>query len=166
MEGWVGPSVPRQMGWPVRRRVGRRAEGAGWPVILAIVLVVGCGEAGAPEEGVAPDRDAAGRVEGADGRGTGGGSRAPGDAPVGTSSRWGPLALSARVRTALEEGNEAFRAGDYDRALEAYRRGVAADSTAEPAWFGVYMVHTALGDSAAARAAYARLASTEPGEDS
>jgi tetratricopeptide (TPR) repeat protein len=61
------------------------------------------------------------------------------------------------VRESIEEGNAAFEARDYEGALEHYRAAVAADSTAAPAWFGVYMTYEALGEVERAREMRIRL---------
>ena len=60
--------------------------------------------------------------------------------------------LGPEVLEALDAGNEAYRAGNYEEALELYRQaneahvggGVAA------AWFGIYMAELALGNEEAA----------------
>lgn len=68
-----------------------------------------------------------------------------------------PPELPPEVRTSIEEGNAAFEVQDYEGALEHYRAAVAADSTAAPAWFGVYMTYDALGEVERARETRRRL---------
>jgi Flp pilus assembly protein TadD len=66
------------------------------------------------------------------------------------------------VRTLLDEGNDAFEAGNYSGALRSYEAAVEADSTAAPAWFGLYMTYDALGETEKARELRARLTEMSP----
>jgi hypothetical protein len=85
------------------------------------------------------------------------GRQSIGDAGAATSSASGAgnPALPLAAVTALDEGNQAFRAKKLDVALVKYREAaVAAPQHAAP-WFGIYMAanemkNTALADSALA----------------
>jgi tetratricopeptide (TPR) repeat protein len=61
--------------------------------------------------------------------------------------------LPAEARTALDAGNEAFRAKDYDKALKLYRDAAKAAPENASAFYGIFMVaqktgNTKLADSA------------------
>jgi tetratricopeptide (TPR) repeat protein len=64
--------------------------------------------------------------------------------------------LPAEVSAKLDSGNSAYRAGDYERALELYRSATDAAPEAAAPWFGVYMAYNALGQQDSADAALER----------
>ncbi|HUG01297.1 MAG TPA: hypothetical protein VML95_05505 [Longimicrobiales bacterium] len=63
----------------------------------------------------------------------------------------------------LDSGNAAYRAHDFERARDEYRAAIAVDSTATPAWFGVFMAELALGNAEAAEEALTRAQDLAPG---
>ena len=71
--------------------------------------------------------------------------------------------LPAELVAALDSGNAAYRRGDYEAALAAYEQAVAEDDDVAAGWFGVYMAHLALGNTAAADSAMARAQALAPG---
>ena len=80
--------------------------------------------------------------------------------PLGASTS--STTLSAQSRAALDEGNAEFRAGRYEQALDAYRRAAAeSPQDVAPLW-GVQMAARALGDSALADSAVARMRAISP----
>jgi hypothetical protein len=66
-------------------------------------------------------------------------------------------AITPEIQAVLEEGNEAYRARDFETALERYESALAMDSTVNASWFGVYMAHEALGNEEEAAAVRERL---------
>lgn len=64
--------------------------------------------------------------------------------------------LPTAVAAKLDSGNAAYRAGDYERALELYRTAADENPDAAAAWFGVYMAYNAMGRDDSARAALER----------
>jgi len=79
----------------------------------------------------------------------------------------GERAESAEIASnrQLEAGNARFMARDAHGAREAYRAALTADSLNAAAWYGVYMSSTALGDSAAAAAAFRQVGRLAPEAD-
>jgi Flp pilus assembly protein TadD len=71
--------------------------------------------------------------------------------------------LSNEAAAALDSGGVAFRAGEYEQALERYRRAAELEPDAAAPWFGIYMAQRSLGDFAAADSALARAQSVAPG---
>ena len=71
--------------------------------------------------------------------------------------------LPVDVRTALDSGNAAFRAGAYEAAREQYRRAVELGPDQSAAWFGLSMVERQLGNVAAADSAMRRVQALAPG---
>jgi Flp pilus assembly protein TadD len=71
--------------------------------------------------------------------------------------------LPADVRVALDSGNAAFRAGEYDAARQQYRRAVELGPDQSAAWFGLSMVERQLGNIAAADSAMQRVQELAPG---
>lgn len=71
--------------------------------------------------------------------------------------------LPVEVRTALDSGNAAFRAGAYEAAREQYRRAVELGPDQSAAWFGLSMVERQLGNIAAADSAMQRVQELAPG---
>lgn len=88
-------------------------------------------------------------------------------APAGDTGREPPAAaapsampsdaITPEIQAVLEEGNEAYRARDFETALERYEAALAMDSTVNASWFGVYMAHEALGNDEEAAAVRERL---------
>lgn len=107
---------------------------------LALVTLIACGTsdtAGRQPLGAPADANA---------------SAAPGT-PTGASGPQLPLA----ARTALDAGNAAYRAKQFDAALAQYRAAAAAAPEHAAPWFGIYMVandmkNTSLADSAMSHA--------------
>jgi Flp pilus assembly protein TadD len=54
----------------------------------------------------------------------------------------------------MDSAATAFRDGDIFQAREVFQRVIAADSTLAAAWFGLFITQRALGDTAAANAAF------------
>jgi len=71
--------------------------------------------------------------------------------------------LPADLRAQLDSGSEAFRAKDLDAALTHYTAATAIDGKVAAAWFGVYMVQKAKGNSAEALEALERVQALAPG---
>lgn len=63
----------------------------------------------------------------------------------------------------LDSGSRAFRADDFEAALAHYQRAAELGPDVAAAWFGVFMAHDALGDTAAAREAMRRAQGVAPG---
>lgn len=72
-------------------------------------------------------------------------------------------ALGPELVAALDSGNAAIRAAEYERALQHYRRATELDPDAAAAWFGVYMAAGALGRPDEAEAALERARAAAPG---
>lgn len=71
--------------------------------------------------------------------------------------------LDPAFLAALDSGNAAYRARDFEQALSYYREAIEIDDEVAAAWFGTYMAHLALGDQAGADSAMVRAQSLEPG---
>jgi len=71
--------------------------------------------------------------------------------------------LPADLRAQLDSGSAAFRAKDLDAALAHYTAATAIDDKVAAAWFGVYMVQKAKGNSAEALEALERVQALAPG---
>lgn len=71
--------------------------------------------------------------------------------------------LDPAVRTALDSGNAAYRARDYEEALRHFQDAAEADEDVAAAWFGIYMAQLALGHVEEANDAMARAQSLAPG---
>lgn len=71
--------------------------------------------------------------------------------------------LPAELLEDLNRGSTAYRAGDYQAALEAYEAVVTMDEEVPAGWFGVFMAQRALGNAKAAEDALARARSLAPG---
>ena len=71
--------------------------------------------------------------------------------------------LSPAVAAALDSGNAAYRADDYERAREYYTTATEQGEDVAAAWFGLYMAELALGNAEAAQAAMDRAQSLAPG---
>ena len=63
--------------------------------------------------------------------------------------------LSPEARTALDNGNQLFRAKEYKLALSQYRLAATLAPAHAAPWYGVYMVAGALHDKALADTAMA-----------
>lgn len=88
---------------------------------------------------------------------TGGADDAPPPAAAAASAPRGtPVTEGARL--ALDRGNTAYRAGQYDVALAAYREAAQADSASAAPHFGILMAAGKLGDSTVAARARAEIA--------
>ncbi len=61
--------------------------------------------------------------------------------------------LPTAVVAALDSGNAAYRANDYQAALQQYRKVVELEHDLAAGWFGVYMAQLALGNTEAADSA-------------
>ena len=71
--------------------------------------------------------------------------------------------LPADVRAALDSGNAAFRADDFESARAHYRRAVVLRPEESAAWFGLSMAERQLGNLAAADSAMQRVQALAPG---
>jgi len=65
-------------------------------------------------------------------------------------------ALPAEALEHLDAGNERYRSQDYEAALEHYEQVVELAPDATAGWFGAYMAHEAMGNTAEADSALAR----------
>jgi hypothetical protein len=63
--------------------------------------------------------------------------------------------IDPTAQAALEEGNTAYAAREYEEALSRYRRAAEVDARHPSPALGIYMAARALGDSTAAAAARA-----------
>jgi tetratricopeptide (TPR) repeat protein len=90
----------------------------------------------------------------------------PDDQETGSVSREEVIqarqSLDPAVVEALDAGNDAYRAGDYESALSHYREA-NQDGDVAAAWFGIYMAQIALGNAEAADSAMQRAQSLAPG---
>ncbi len=71
--------------------------------------------------------------------------------------------MPAELRAQLDSGSAAFRAQDMDAALEHYTAATRIDESVAAAWFGVYMVEKAKGNTQEALAALERVQKLAPG---
>lgn len=71
--------------------------------------------------------------------------------------------MPADVRAALDSGNAAFRADDFDAARTHYQRAIALRPEESAPWFGLAMAERQLGNIAAADSAMARVRALAPG---
>ncbi len=71
-------------------------------------------------------------------------------------------ALPPEIQSRLDEANEAYRMREYGRALTLFEEVVRDEPELAAGWYGVGMTHTALGNSAAADSAMARVHSLAP----
>lgn len=69
----------------------------------------------------------------------------------------------AGMSEVIDSANDAFRARDYQRANELYRRATQMAPDVTAGWFGVNMAEQALGNQAAADSAMARAMELSPG---
>lgn len=67
------------------------------------------------------------------------------------------------VAAQVDSGNAAFSAQDFDEALRHYRRATELGPQVTAAWFGIYMVEHARGNTAAADSAMQRARALSPG---
>ncbi|HKK07512.1 MAG TPA: hypothetical protein VKA44_01360 [Gemmatimonadota bacterium] len=98
---------------------------------------------------------ACGLAAGCGGKGGGNGQASGGASQGGSMPARDSLPPAVRVQ--LDSGNAAYRAGDYGEAMRHYRATIATVPDLASGWFGVYMAATAMGDSAAADSAKARM---------
>jgi Flp pilus assembly protein TadD len=90
----------------------------------------------------------------------------PDDQPTGSidSAAWQKArALPAGVAAALDSGNVAFRAGDFEAARAQYIRATELGPHVSAAWFGLSMSERRLGNAASADAAMQRVRQLAPG---
>lgn len=71
--------------------------------------------------------------------------------------------LPANVAAAIDSGNAAYRAEDYENALRHYRAAAEDDEDVAAAWFGIYMAELALGRVDEATRAIERARELAPG---
>lgn len=71
--------------------------------------------------------------------------------------------LPAEIQLHIDEGNGAYRARDYEAALEHYQAAADLDPAQPTAWFGVAMAAAAMGDEERAEAARQRVQALDPG---
>ena len=71
--------------------------------------------------------------------------------------------LAPEMVAALDSGSAAYRAEAYDAALEQYRLATELEPDQASGWFGLYMVHSALGNADEAEAALERVRELAPG---
>lgn len=64
--------------------------------------------------------------------------------------------LPPEIQSALDSGNVAYRAGNYRAALEQFESLAEEHPDVRAAWFGIFMAHRALGNTAAADSAMRR----------
>jgi len=89
--------------------------------------------------------------------GSGGGGASGGQNGSASSSMPARDSLPPAVRAQLDSGNAAYRAGDYEEASRHYRATVQQMPDLASGWFGIYMAAEAMGDSATADSAKARM---------
>ena len=90
----------------------------------------------------------------------------PDDQPTGSidSTAWQKArALPAGVAAALDSGNIAFRAGEFEAARAQYLRATELGPDVSAAWFGLSMSERRIGNAAAADAAMQRVRQLAPG---
>lgn len=63
----------------------------------------------------------------------------------------------------LDSGNAAYRARDYQRAVQHYQAAIGIDSEQAAPWFGIYMAESALGNVTRADSALQRAQKIAPG---
>lgn len=63
----------------------------------------------------------------------------------------------------LDSGNQAYKAKDWERALQHYRAVTRIDQDMPAGWFGIYMVEMARGNAPAADSALQRAQKRAPG---
>lgn len=102
-------------------------------LVVAVLLLAGCAEEGAPER---VPLGAAGAMERA------GAERAP-------------EALPPQLQERLDHGNAAYRAGDYEEALRHFDKAVTLEPALAAGWYGIGMAELALDRPAAADSAMA-----------
>jgi Flp pilus assembly protein TadD len=73
-------------------------------------------------------------------------------------SGWAP-----ELSAAVDSGNAAFSAENYDAALEQFREATRIAPNVVAGWFGIYMTEHARGNIAAADSAMARVQQLSPG---
>lgn len=96
-----------------------------------------------------------------------GGCGPPDDQPTGSVERDAIQNARAEwpagVSEAVDSGNAAYRARDFNGASQHYRRAIDAGPDIGAAWFGLYMAERALGNAAAADSALERARALLPG---
>lgn len=71
--------------------------------------------------------------------------------------------LAEEARAQLDSGNAAFRAEDFERAIEHFERVAELAPDDATGWFGLFMAYEAMGDKAAADSVLAVARSKAPG---
>lgn len=71
--------------------------------------------------------------------------------------------LAPEVAAAIDSGNAAYRADDYEAALRYYRQAARQNEKVAAAWFGIYMAELALGNVEEANRAIERARELAPG---
>ena len=71
--------------------------------------------------------------------------------------------LPVEVVAQLDSGSAAFKANDFQAALNHYTKATEITPDLAAAWFGVYMAQDALGNTEAARQALEKAQTVEPG---
>jgi Tfp pilus assembly protein PilF len=75
----------------------------------------------------------------------------------------GRAELSAETVAQIDSGNAAYRRGDFEAAVTAFGTATASAPDDPTGWFGLYMAHQSLGNTAAADSAIATARSLAPG---
>ena len=126
------------------RTGGRSVRGRRHALLLALAAVAGCA---APAD-EAPRKPLQAFQAGATT------AAEPQPAPSPSASAAAPLQpLPLEAQAALDRGNAAFRAHDYEGALTAYRLAATHAPDQAAPWFGVYLVAQQLGRPALADSA-------------
>jgi uncharacterized membrane-anchored protein len=119
--------------WMRRRTTSRAGR---WAALVGLGLSAACGSG---EE--APVRD---------------GGREAAEAPVGRTE------IPSELLVRLDSANAAFEADEFEAALRHYRAVAEGAPEVAAGWFGIYMVHDARGEEAAAAEALARAREMAP----
>lgn len=132
-------------------------------LLVALLPLAGCGGEGGGTAGESGDGrfsiGGRGLDEAVDSVRTSRRQAPPGGMQGGTGSSSGTSrssSLPPEIQSALDSGNAAYRAGNYRAALEQFESLASEHPDIRAAWFGVFMAHRALGNSAAADSAMRR----------
>ncbi len=88
---------------------------------------------------------------------TGAGDRQPIDESSAVARGGSSPVLPLAAIAALDEGNTAYRAKQFDAAIDAYRKATAAAPDHAAPWFGLYMAANEVGNAALADSAMVRV---------
>lgn len=91
-----------------------------------------------------------------------GGERSDGRIPLDRGGMDGAEALSPEIQVRLDSANAAYRARDYQRALDAYAEVTRLAPDLAAGWYGLGMTHEALGNPVAADSAMMRVHGLAP----